>query len=613
MKKTLIRLIIGAVIFIVALFIPTDILWVQVIIFLVPFLIIGGDVLFKAARNILHGRIFDENFLMTIAAIGAFVIAEHPEAVAVMLFYQAGELFQSYAVGKSRKAIRSLIEIRPDYANLKNGNDISRVDPNDVKTGDIIVIMPGERVPLDARIIEGSSTLDTSALTGESVPRDVLLGDEILSGCININGVISAEVICSFAESTVSRILDLVENASEKKSKSEAFITKFARIYTPIVVIVAALLAIIPPLVLNQSWTDWIYRALTFLVVSCPCALVVSVPMTFFGGLGGASRSGILIKGSSYLEALAKSEIVVFDKTGTLTRGVFVLKKIVANNTDEKEVLRLSAHAEHYSSHPISLSIKRAYDKEIDNSCLSDVEEFAGYGVKAVVDGKTVHVGNISFIEKFTRVDMKLDTTDTLVYVAVDGEYVGTLVIADEIKQDAKEAISALKKLGIKKAVMLTGDNKKVGERVASELNIDHAYTQLLPADKVEKMESLMQERSPRGMLAFVGDGINDAPALARADIGIAMGGLGADATIEAADVVLMTDEPSMVADAIVLAKRTMRIAGENIIFSIGVKCIVLVLSAFGIANMWMAVFADVGVCVLAVLNAFRALKKIKK
>jgi Cd2+/Zn2+-exporting ATPase len=548
---------------------------------------------------------------MTVATVGAFCIREFPEAVAVMLFYQVGELFQSYAVSQSRKSISELMDIRPDYANLeKSFNQTERVDPEDVKIGDIIVVSAGEKIPLDGTVIEGSSMVDTSALTGESVPREVLDGSDVLSGCINVNGVLRIKVTKEFEESTVSKILDLVENASNKKSNSENFITKFAAIYTPIVVISALLLAIIPPLVIpGASFEQWIYRALTFLVVSCPCALVVSVPLSFFGGIGGASKAGILVKGSNYLEALAQTEIVVFDKTGTLTQGVFDVQEIKSQNIPAEELLMLTAYAESYSNHPISLSLKRAYGQEIDKSRISNVEEIPGHGVLADVDGKQVAAGNRKLMKKRNVSFSNDDVAGTAVHVAIDGNYCGYIVIADKVKPDASKAIQSLKASHIRQTVMLTGDTKNVGEMVAKELGLDQVYTELLPGDKVDKVEELFARKSEKGKLAFVGDGINDAPVLARADIGIAMGGLGSDAAIEAADVVIMTDEPSKLATAMKISKKTLRIVRQNIIFALAVKIGVLVLSAFGVANMWEAVFSDVGVSVIAILNALRALQ----
>lgn len=609
MTKRLWRIIIGAAVLATAVLLSLNNEWLQIALFIISYIIVGGDVVKRAVKNIFKGQVFDENFLMSIATIGAFFIGEYPEGVAVMLFYQVGELFQSYAVGKSRKSIASLMDIRPDYANVKKDDELVKVDPDEVQIGDIIVIKAGEKIPLDGKVIEGSSMIDTSALTGESVPREVEVGSDILSGCININGVITAEVTKEFGESTVSKILDLVENASSKKSNSEQFITKFARYYTPVVVIIAVFLAIIPPLVIDgATFSDWIYRALAFLVVSCPCALVISIPLSFFGGIGGASKKGVLVKGSNYLEALAETEIVVFDKTGTLTKGVFNVQEIHPEGVSKEELLELTAHAESYSNHPISLSLKRAYSKEIDNGRISDVEEISGHGVIATVDGKKVMAGNIKLMKMMDIPYFKGELIGTIVHVAVNNKYIGYIVIADEVKEDSVQAIKELKAANIKQTVMLTGDNKSIGSKVAKELGLDKVYAELLPADKVEKLEELFSQKSKKGKLAFVGDGINDAPVLARADIGIAMGGLGSDAAIEAADVVIMTDEPSKIATTMKISKKTLKIAHQNIVFAIGIKIIVLILSAFGITTMWAAIFADVGVTIIAVLNAFRAL-----
>ena len=609
MTKRLWRIIIGAALLATAVLLNLNNEWLQIALFIISYIIVGGDVVKRAVKNIFKGQVFDENFLMSIATIGAFFIGEYPEGVAVMLFYQVGELFQSYAVGKSRKSIASLMDIRPDYANVKKGDELVKVDPDEVQIGDIIVIKAGEKIPLDGKVIEGSSMIDTSALTGESIPREVEVGSDILSGCININGVITAEVTKEFGESTVSKILDLVENASSKKSNSEQFITKFARYYTPVVVIIAVFLAIIPPLVIDgATFSDWIYRALAFLVVSCPCALVISIPLSFFGGIGGASKKGILVKGSNYLEALAETEIVVFDKTGTLTKGVFNVQEIHPEGVSKEELLELTAYVESYSNHPISLSLKRAYGKEIDNGRISDVEEISGHGVIATVDGKKVMAGNIKLMKMMDIPYFKGELIGTAVHVAVNNKYIGYILIADEVKEDSAQAIKELKAANIKQIVMLTGDNKSVGSKVAKELGVDKVYAELLPADKVEKLEELFSQKSKKGKLAFVGDGINDAPVLARADIGIAMGGLGSDAAIEAADIVIMTDEPSKIATAIKISKKTLKIASQNTVFAIGIKIIVLILSAFGITTMWAAIFADVGVTIIAVLNAFRAL-----
>jgi len=609
MKKNLLRIIITSIGFLLALIIGSDNYLINLFMFIIIYIIIGSDIVINAFKNIIRGNVFDENFLMAIASIGAFFIGEYPEGVAVMLFYQIGELFQSYAVSKSRKSIASLMDIRPDYANVKIGDEFVKTDPDEVKVGDIILIKAGEKVPLDGKVIDGSTMIDTSALTGESVPRQIDVGNEILSGCININGVVTVEVTKEYGESTVSKILDLVENASNKKSNSERFITKFARYYTPIVVVIAVFLAIVPPLIISTAtFNQWIYRALAFLVVSCPCALVISVPLSFFGGIGGASRKGILIKGSNYLEILAKTEIIVFDKTGTLTKGVFNVQKIHSEGISKDELLELTAYAESYSNHPISLSLKRAFGKDIDNERITNVEEIAGHGVLAVVDGKKISAGNIKLMEKMNIPYYKGDLTGTVVHVAVDNSYAGYIVIADEIKEDSAKAIRELKKYNIKQTVMLTGDNKNVAKEVSEILGIDMVYSELLPGDKVEKLEELLLQKSLKGKLAFVGDGINDAPVLARADIGIAMGGLGSDAAIEAADIVIMTDEPSKIVTAIKISKKTLGIANQNIVFAISIKVLVLILSAVGIASMWAAVFADVGVTVIAVINSFRAL-----
>jgi len=587
-------------------------------IYLAAFLPVGLNILMKAARNILHGQVFDENFLMSVATIGAFLIGEYPEAVAVMVFYRVGELFENYAVDKSRKSIAELMDIRPDYANVRRGDEILTVSPDEVQIGEHIVVKPGEKIPLDGMVTDGNSMVDTSALTGESVPREVSAGGEVLSGVINLSGVLTIKVTKGFEESTVSRILDLVENSLSKKSRSENFITRFARYYTPAVVCTAVLLAVIPPLVAGgRAFGEWIYRALVFLVISCPCALVISVPLGFFGGIGGASRQGILVKGSNYLEALAGTEIVVFDKTGTLTKGVFDVQEIVPSGVSEAELLETAAHAESFSNHPISASLKKAYGKDIDNSRIGYVEEIPGHGVKAEVDGKTILAGNAKLMDKFgvsgRTADTDVELDGTAVHVAADGHYNGYIRIADEPKKDAKAAIKALKDAGIRQTVMLTGDASRVGAAVADRLGIDKVYSELLPADKVNIVEELFLGKSPGRKLVYAGDGINDAPVLARADIGIAMGGLGSDAAIEAADVVIMTDEPSKIADAIKISKRTLRIVKENIIFSLGVKGIVLLLAATGFASMWAGVFADVGVSVIAIMNSMRALRTDKK
>ncbi len=614
MKKKSFKIIISLILFLIAMIINFDNELINKGIFIIAYIIVGLEIIRKALRNIFRGKVFDENFLMTVATVGAFGIGEFPEAVAVMLFYQVGELFQSYAVDKSRKSIASLMDIRPDYANIEKDGKVLKVDPDDVKIGDIIIIKPGEKVPLDGIVIEGNTSLDTKALTGESLPREVTPGDEILSGSINISGLVKVKVSKEYGESTVSKILDLVENASSKKSKSENFITKFAKYYTPVVVIIAILLVLVPVIFFGGEFSDWIYRALSFLVVSCPCALVISIPLSFFGGIGGASKMGILIKGSNYLEAIASTEIIVFDKTGTLTEGIFEVQKINPKDIDENDLLENAAYAECYSNHPISLSIKRAYGKQIDKSKIKSTEELSGRGIVAIINGKNVLVGNEKLLNENNIEFEKNNDIGTILYVAIDKKYVGNIVIADKIKEDAKDSIMSLKKSNIKQAVMLTGDRKAVGENVAGILGIDKVYTELLPDGKVEKVEELLKKKSEKGKLAFVGDGINDAPVLALADIGIAMGGLGADSAIEAADIVLMTDEPSKIVDTIKLSKKTMKIVKENIIFAISIKVLVLILSAIGISTMWEAVFADVGVSIIAILNALRVLnvKKMK-
>lgn len=613
MKKRGIKILIALFLYIVALIVKFEDSLINNIIYIIAYLVVGLDIIKKAIRNITRGKVFDENFLMSVATIGAFGIGEFPEAVAVMLFYQIGELFQSYAVDKSRKSIASLMDIRPDFANLEKAGKLEKVSPEEVKIGDTIVVKPGEKVPLDGILIEGNSTLDTKALTGESLPREIEKGDEVLSGTININGVIKIKVTKEYKESTVSKILDLVENASSKKSKSENFISKFAKYYTPIVVIIALVLAVLPPLIIQDaSFSDWLYRALSFLVVSCPCALVISIPLSFFGGIGGASKLGILVKGSNYLEQLANTEIFVFDKTGTLTEGVFEVQKIKPINITEEELLEITAYAENYSNHPISLSLKKAYNKKIDEKKIKKTEEISGRGIVAQIEEKEVLVGNEKLMNEKQIKFKKSSSIGTILYVAINGEYVGYILISDKIKKDSAETIKNLKKNHIKETVMLTGDKKIVGETVAKDLGIDTVFTELLPDGKVEKVEKLLKSKSEKGKLAFVGDGINDSPVLAMADIGIAMGGLGADSAIEAADIVLMTDEPSKIVTAISLAKKTMRIVKENIIFAIAVKVIVLILSAIGISTMWEAVFADVGVSIIAILNALRVLN-VKK
>ena len=615
-QKRLIKTIIGAAVYALAILTRKEGSLISLGVFLAAYAIIGGDVLLRAARNILRGKVFDENFLMSIATIGAFIVGDYAEAVAVMLFYQVGELFQSHALDQSRKSIADLMDIRPDYANVQRGERLERVDPDEVRVGEHIVIKPGERVPLDAVVLDGSTSVDTSALTGESLPRDVVEGDALLSGCINISGLVTARVTKAYGESTVSKILDLVENASSKKSKSEHFITAFAQYYTPVVVIIAVLLALVPPLVLpGASFGDWVYRGLIFLVISCPCALVISIPLSFFGGIGGASRRGILVKGGNYLEALARTELVVFDKTGTLTKGVFVVQRIAPSGITADALLEKAAYAERYSNHPISRSLQEAFGRPIDPSRIRNVEETPGQGVIAQVDGATIAAGNARLMRRVgIDVTEATDVIGTVVHVAEDGVYIGYILIADEVKEDAARAIRALKEAGIHRTVMLTGDRKQIGEHVASALGIDEVYAELLPADKVAKLEALFFEKSPRGKLAFVGDGINDAPVLARADIGIAMGALGSDAAIEAADIVIMTDEPSKIATAIRVSKKTLRIVTQNIVLALLVKGAVLLLGALGIATMWAAIFADVGVAILAILNAIRMLnvKKIK-
>ena len=608
-KRTLSRILLSAALLAVAALLPLN-GWARLAVFLLPYAVIGWDVLWRAVRNIARGQVFDENFLMALATVGAFCVGEYPEAVFVMLFYQVGELFQSYAVAQSRKSIASLMDIRPDYANIEQDGALIQVAPEEVAVGSAIVIKAGERIPLDGVVLEGSSTVDTAALTGESLPREVQSGDDVISGCVNLSGVLTVQVTRPFAESTVSKILDLVENSSSKKAKAEHFITKFARYYTPAVVLAAVALAFLPPLFTAISWTDSITRALNFLVVSCPCALVISVPLSFFGGIGGASRDGILVKGGNYLEVLARAEIVVFDKTGTLTKGVFNVTAIHPDDIPEARLLELAALAECYSDHPISRSLKEAYGKDIDASRVSGVEELSGRGVKAVVDGRPVCAGNDKLMEELGVKWHPCHRVGTTVHVAVDGIYAGHIVISDEVKEDAKAAVAALKALGVRKTVMLTGDAKAVGEAVAADLGLDEVHTQLLPADKVDRVESLLKQVSSKGALAIVGDGINDAPVLSRADIGIAMGGLGSDAAIEAADVVLMDDKPSKLSDAISIARRTLSIVRQNIFFALAVKALVLVLSAVGLATMWEAVFADVGVSVIAILNAMRALKR---
>ncbi len=612
LKKKLIRIIISFILLVIAFILKLDNTIINNILFIISYIIVGYDIILKALKNITRGKVFDENFLMTIATIGAFFIGEFPEAVAVMLFYQVGELFQSYAVDKSRKSVAALMDIRPDYANLYHDKKTERVDPNKVKVGDTILIKPGEKIPLDGVIIEGSSALNTLALTGEAMPRSVTEGNEVLSGCINNEGILKVNVTKEFGESTVSKILDLVENASSRKSKSENFISKFAKYYTPIVVVIAILLAIIPPLVLDTTFKTWIYRALSFLVVSCPCALVISVPLSFFGGIGASSKIGVLVKGSNYLEALANTEIVVCDKTGTLTEGIFKVQKVDAVGYSHEDLLRYTSYAENYSNHPIALSIKEAYGKDINEKLVTKTKELKGKGVIAKVESKEVLVGNEKLMEEANINYIKSNDIGTVIYIAIDKTFAGSITISDKIKEDAYKTVKEFRENNIKKIVMLTGDREEISKSVSKELKLDKYYAELLPQDKVKKVESLMQEKSETGKLVFIGDGINDAPVLALSDIGVAMGGLGSDAAIEAADIVIMTDEPSKLASAIKISKKTMQIVKENIIFAITVKIVVLLLSAIGIATMWAAVFADVGVSVIAIINALRILR-VKK
>ena len=613
-KKMLIRILCSFVLLVAAAIVEKllpDALpqWGWLLVFLAPYLLIGYDVLKEAVESIFHGQMLDEHFLMMVATVGALCVGELEEAVAVMLFYQVGELFQSYAVGKSRKSISALMDIRPDYANIERDGKLEQVDPEEIQVGDIIVVKAGEKVPLDGVVMEGKTTLNTAALTGESLPRDAAEGDQIISGCVNISGLIRVRVTKPFSESTVSCILELVENASNKKTRTERFITRFARIYTPAVVGAAVLLAIVPPLVLHGNWNDWIYRALTFLVVSCPCALVISVPLSFFGGIGGASSKGILVKGSNYIEALAHCETVVFDKTGTLTEGSFQVTAVHPDAVDEKELLRLAAAAESYSDHPISLSLKAACHDSIDSKLVTNVHEIAGKGVQAEFEGHTLSVGNGKLMESLGIEEHKCHKVGTIVHVAMDGKYLGHIVISDVIKPDAAKAIANLKACGVQRTVMLTGDRREVAQNVAQQLKLDDVKAELMPQGKVEAVEELLKAKNPKSTLAFVGDGINDAPVLSRADIGIAMGALGSDAAIEAADVVLMDDQPSKIAEAIRISRKTMGIAMQNIVFALAVKAVVLAVTAFGAGNMWWAVFADVGVSVIAILNAMRALR----
>lgn len=609
MKKNLIQIIISAILFVIGLLVPFSNGWITKGIYIGAYLIVGLEIIIKAIKNIFKGEVFDEHFLMAVATIGAFAIGEFPEAVAVMLFYQIGELFQDYAVDKSKESITNLMDIRPDVAVVKRNGKLETLKPETVKIGEEIVVKPGEKIPLDGTIIDGSSMLDTSALTGESVPRSAKIGEKVLSGCINQSGVLTIKVEKEFGESTVSKILDLVENASNKKSKSENFITKFAKIYTPIVVGIAILLAIIPPFLLKWgSFSEWLERALTFLVVSCPCALVISIPLGFFGGIGGASRKGVLIKGSNYLELLSKTDIFVFDKTGTLTEGVFEVQKINPVDISEEELLKIAAYAESYSNHPISASIKKAYQKEINQEIIEKTEEISGKGIISQIENKTVVIGNNKIMQEKGIEYKECNDIGTILYVAINNKFEGSIVIADKIKEDAKQTIQGLKRNNVSKAVMLTGDKKEIAEKVAKQIEIDEVYTDLLPDQKVEKVEELMKQKTEKGKLAFVGDGINDAPVLAISDIGIAMGGLGSDAAIEAADIVIMNDKPSKILEAIKISNKTMRIVKQNIIFAISVKILVLILGACGIATMWEAVFADVGVSFIAILNSLRAL-----
>lgn len=612
-KKVLIRIIIAAVLVIALQFIPVK-GYVRFGLYMIPYLVIGYDILKKAGKGILNRQIFDENFLMAVATIGAIALGDYKEGTAVMLFYQIGELFQSYAVGKSRRNISELMDIRPDYANVEKDGELEQVDPDEIEIGTVIVVQPGEKVPIDGVVVEGTSSLNTSALTGESVPREVSVDDEIISGCINMTGLLKIRTTKEFGESTVSKILELVENASSRKSRSENFISKFAKVYTPAVCYGALALAILPPIVrmafmgLAPEWGDWVYRALTFLVISCPCALVISIPLSFFAGIGGASREGVLVKGSSFLETLSQTKIVVFDKTGTMTKGVFEVNGIHHSPYKDEELLEYAALAESYSTHPISKSLQRAYGKPIDKNRVSDVEEIGGHGLTAKVDGKVVAAGNAKLMKKLGIEYHDCSHVGTIVHVAIDGKYAGHILISDVIKEHAAEAIAALKKSGIEKTVMLTGDAKNVADHVAAQLGIDEVCSELLPGDKVEKVEELLTKKPEKDKLAFVGDGINDAPVLSRADIGIAMGALGSDAAIEAADIVLMDDDPLKISKAIRISRKCIRIVYENIYFAIGIKVICLVLGALGIANMWFAIFADVGVMILAVLNAIRTL-----
>ena len=617
-KKVFIRIIVAAVLMIALSLLPID-GWLKFVLFMIPYLVIGHDILLKAWKGILNRQVFDENFLMAVATIGAILLGDYKEGVAVMLFYQIGELFQSYAVGKSRRNISELMDIRPDYANIeKEDGTLEQVDPDEVRIGSVIVVQPGEKVPIDGVIEEGRTSLNTSALTGESLPREAGVGDEVISGCINMSGVLKIRTAKEFGESTVSKILDMVENASSKKSRSENFISKFAKYYTPAVCYGALALAVIPPLVrllflgMTPEWGDWVMRALTFLVISCPCALVISIPLSFFAGIGGASNAGVLVKGSNYLETLSETKYVVFDKTGTMTQGVFEVSGVHHSSMDTEKLLEYAALAECHSSHPISKSLQKAYGKPLDPNRVTEVEEISGNGVTAKVDGVRVAAGNSKLMEKLGVDCMECHSVGTVVHMAVDGKYAGHILISDQIKPHAKEAIAALKKCGVKKTIMLTGDRREAARQVAEELGIDEVHSELLPGDKVAQVEKLLDEKGEKERLAFVGDGINDAPVLSRADIGIAMGALGSDAAIEAADIVLMDDDPLKISKAIRISRKCLRIVYENIYFAIGVKVICLILGALGIANMWAAIFADVGVMIIAVLNAIRALN-VKK
>ncbi len=616
MKKRMTRVSIGALLFLLAIIAENTQLMKNenliLGIFLVSYFIIGGDVVKRAVRNIGSGQVFDENFLMTIATVGAFLVSEYPEAVAVMLFYQVGELFQDYAVHRSRKSIADLMDIRPDYANLIQNGEVVQKDPSEVTIGQTIMVRPGERIPLDGVITKGITSLDTSALTGESLPRDVMAGAEVLSGCVNLTGAIEIQTTKEFGDSTVAKILELVENASSRKAQSEDFITKFARYYTPIVVISAVLLAILPPLVIGADWADWIYRALTFLVISCPCALVISVPLSFFGGLGGAGRSGILIKGGNYLEALSQAKTVVFDKTGTLTKGHFTVAKIVPEKIEADQLLEMASYAEYYSNHPIAISIREAYGRKMEESRISDATEEAGYGVKIFLDGAEILAGNSKMMARANIAYQKEPGAKTVIHVAKNGIYAGHILIGDEIREDAVEGIARLKKSGIRRMVMLTGDRHTQAMETANRLGITEVYSQLLPGDKVDKLEEILKSEVNNGKVIFVGDGMNDAPVLARADIGVAMGGIGSDAAIEAADMVIMNDSVSKLSTAIRISSKTIGIVKQNIIFAIGIKIVVLLLAAAGFASMWAAVFADVGVAVIAIINAMRAIGKVK-